>query len=124
MTNRKELPMTDSTYHPPLQLRTLLGIAATFIVALFIFTFLFFRLLPDWPPTSSHDGVPLNTPTLSSPTTTHDGESAIYPGTDADYRDGAWWVDGVKVTGVDCPTEDSCYPMEHGEGTMIHETTP
>jgi hypothetical protein len=48
-------------------------------------------------------------------------ESAIYPGSHADYHDHAWWVDGVKVTGVDCPTEDSCYPMTHPGGIMIHE---
>lgn len=71
-------------------------------------------------------------PSLVTPTTTtsttapdaHNGQSAIYPGDHADYRDGAWWVDGVKVTGVDCPTDDSCYPMEHDGGIMIHEDIP
>jgi hypothetical protein len=122
-----DAPMTNATTTP---IRPWAGaiFAAALILATLAVSLLFILLMSSLHTDGGRVNTPLSTPTPVTPPTTHDtdrtDESRIYPGDHADYHDGAWWVDGVKVTGVDCPAEDSCYAMEHDGGIMIHEDTP
>jgi hypothetical protein len=76
-----------------------------------------------------HGAEPSSAGGLAQPTTTTTVVRAVCPTEAAcslEYIDGTWYVDDIPVKGVDCPTEDSCYPMYHEEleGWMIHETHP
>jgi hypothetical protein len=41
-----------------------------------------------------------------------------------DYRGGAWWVDGQRVSSIDCPTKDSCAVDYRNSGWYFTEVTP